>query len=1157
MRSVWRRSKTPASGASSRAWSNRRLRLLAARSLVTMTFLCPVSAVTVAAQSSPDIVLWLVPTDELFPGPNQYPSTDHQQLFFDNTVAFFREHYGETLSPLVVVHDIRSKTLQDLDFARQVLGQRLVLRELSRVAEQRRSQRRIRVRFFDWSEILNVLTALPAEHNSSFPHITVAPSTWVAFLASRGIIRPTSSADPHAYLEGSLRLGQVPQLVPIWPWADRVGGRVLHSFGKNPGATALAALPWFLDLRFFFYRKDLFAVDAPRDRMEFLVAATRAAARHPGITPFAMASEADWDLLHSFSLLLWGSGGGWMTRNGFLDRDASAEALGFLGEMQRQGAISIREVRRSDLERQFLDGRLGSIVSGPWMFRQLAETFGTGWPARIGIALPPFNRPDIQPTTFVGGLNLAMTARAANDPDAAEILRYLTVDAAAQNTPGAPSAIPASRRGFERLVAGYPPEARIGELLATGLRRATSYPALPEWATVVESHSTRLELFEMFKHVREGAPELAARDLAVLRARFEWDMRRAPQLALAAIVATFAATALGGMWFFRRQRRLRVELRRVRGQWASADGDLRKARESLDLLSHQFEARVRQSERLRLEAIVVSTAPLEPGSAGFDDAAAGGATDTDILAGEIEQVRRDIRAKSEHLTGLQQQLTTYELSEQQILRRLGGSKGPIKDIPRMSPIVPKLSDVLEEALALSAVEHEYPGIQLDRRSPAAAATGTTLDRILGNSPAIAALKQSIQKVAPTRAKVLLIGEVGTGKELAAQAIHDLSRREGRFVSINCAAIPTEMFEAELFGVGPNSGLPAMHREGRIGLLEQAHRGTAFLDEIGKMPIAQQVKLLRVLESGVLVRVMDRNAAGRRVDVRIVAAFSSDLSHLVDAGVFDLALHSRLNEVQLHVPALRERREDIPLLAERFLQTFNADHGKTVTLRPEVTRQLEQMEFADNVRGLRNLVSRMVVLGSDEVGVRELDELLRHSRGAAGVDRARLRSAVRTDALRTFVACAGCLADHVERFFPKGSTMPETNPEPVRQALALLRRRLPHAAGCHGVHYELPDTSSSIVYRAELEENDLNVHFLYFLTMETLASRGCHTGVGGSLPKAVRSQMEYVRRSLFYSEPVGRKARTTLTWRNTSLIEIARETAAAHRDTLAQPQFSLT
>ena len=232
-------------------------------------------------------------------------------------------------------------------------------------------------------------------------------------------------------------------------------------------------------------------------------------------------------------------------------------------------------------------------------------------------------------------------------------------------------------------------------------------------------------------------------------------------------------------------------------------------------------------------------------------------------------------------------------------------------------------------------------------------------QIIGDSPTLAAVRNAIQKAAPTNATVLIWGESGVGKELVARAIHRESlRRDGSFVQVNCAAIPDELIESELFGHEKGSFTGATDRQ--IGKFEQADKGTIFLDEVGDMSLKTQAKVLRVLQEQELERLGSNRVI--KVDVRVIAATNKNLEEEIDRNTFREDLFYRLNVVPIHVPALRERRDDIPALVRHFADLFARDnnfHRKTFTMA--AMEKLKQQHWRGNIRELRNFTERLVIM----------------------------------------------------------------------------------------------------------------------------------------------------------------------------------------------------
>jgi two-component system, NtrC family, nitrogen regulation response regulator NtrX len=239
-----------------------------------------------------------------------------------------------------------------------------------------------------------------------------------------------------------------------------------------------------------------------------------------------------------------------------------------------------------------------------------------------------------------------------------------------------------------------------------------------------------------------------------------------------------------------------------------------------------------------------------------------------------------------------------------------------------------------------------------------------VEEMIGDSPAIMKIKDTIEKVAPTDARVLITGENGVGKELVARWLHEKSNRnKSPIVEVNCAAIPTELIESELFGHEKGSFTSAVKQ--RIGKFEQAHGGTLFLDEIGDMSLSAQAKVLRALQEGKITRVGgDKDIS---VDVRVVAATNKDLLQEVEDKNFRLDLYHRLSVIIVHVPSLNDRRDDIPNLVHHFLQMICTEYGIPVKLiEKEAIESLKQNNWTGNIRELRNVVERLIILSGKTI-----------------------------------------------------------------------------------------------------------------------------------------------------------------------------------------------
>jgi len=242
-------------------------------------------------------------------------------------------------------------------------------------------------------------------------------------------------------------------------------------------------------------------------------------------------------------------------------------------------------------------------------------------------------------------------------------------------------------------------------------------------------------------------------------------------------------------------------------------------------------------------------------------------------------------------------------------------------------------------------------------------------KMIGESPAIIQIREMIERVAPTDARILITGENGTGKEIVARMLHEQSERAlEAFVEVNCAAIPSELIESELFGHEKGAFTSAIKQ--RKGKFEQADRGTLFLDEIGDMSLSAQSKVLRALQENKITRVgSDKDI---HVDVRIIAATNKNLKEEIEKNTFREDLYHRLSVIILHVPSLDERKEDIPLLADYFNETICEDYGvskKIIT--KDAIQELQKIKWTGNIREFRNVLERLIILCNKEITAKDV------------------------------------------------------------------------------------------------------------------------------------------------------------------------------------------
>lgn len=238
------------------------------------------------------------------------------------------------------------------------------------------------------------------------------------------------------------------------------------------------------------------------------------------------------------------------------------------------------------------------------------------------------------------------------------------------------------------------------------------------------------------------------------------------------------------------------------------------------------------------------------------------------------------------------------------------------------------------------------------------------NQMIGESPAIERVRAIIDKVAPTEARVLITGSNGTGKEVVAHLIYENSQRaKGPMVEVNCAAIPSELIESELFGHMKGSFTGAV--KDRAGKFEQADGGTLFLDEIGDMSLSAQTKVLRALQENEITRVGSDKTI--KVNVRVIAATNKDLKKEIEKGNFREDLYHRLNVIPIHVPDLKDRKEDIPLLVNHFIQQICAEQGwKVKSINNDAITALQHHDWPGNIRELRNVIERLIILSADTI-----------------------------------------------------------------------------------------------------------------------------------------------------------------------------------------------
>ena len=350
------------------------------------------------------------------------------------------------------------------------------------------------------------------------------------------------------------------------------------------------------------------------------------------------------------------------------------------------------------------------------------------------------------------------------------------------------------------------------------------------------------------------------------------------------------------------------------------------------------------------QALSILAAPQRPVDLAIFDVKLPGISGLEAL----EKMRADDALKSTPVIVISGHATVHDAVH---AIKLGAADFFEKPLNRERVVV-SVRNVLDRA----ALSRELTGLR---------AEASKRHEMIGGASPMRKLFAEIEKVAPTKASVLITGESGTGKELISRAIHVLSpRKDAPFIKVNCAAIPRELIESELFGHEKGSFTGAQGR--KRGFFEQAHGGTLFLDEIGDMDLAAQAKVLRALQQGEISRVGSEHVI--HVDVRVLAATNKDLERETKSGGFREDLFFRLNVFPIRSPALRERTEDIPLLAHAFLETFCRENGmKQKPIDKIVMDALLARKWPGNVRELKNVVERMAILSGDRITIADMPE----------------------------------------------------------------------------------------------------------------------------------------------------------------------------------------
>lgn len=340
-------------------------------------------------------------------------------------------------------------------------------------------------------------------------------------------------------------------------------------------------------------------------------------------------------------------------------------------------------------------------------------------------------------------------------------------------------------------------------------------------------------------------------------------------------------------------------------------------------------------------------------------------TDVDCILLDVKMEGWDGLETLKHIREIQPEIPVIMISGHgNIETAVEATKLGAFDFVEKPPDREKLLLLVRNALQKKQLEEENKHLETQVKTLSHQLVGT--GQMLGNSAAMRSIRQMIERVAPTDARVLITGENGSGKELVARAIHKNSgRRDKPFIEVNCAAIPKDLIESELFGHEKGSFTGA-HGQ-RIGKFEQADGGTLFMDEIGDMSLEAQAKVLKVIDEGWIERVGSSTGKPIKVDVRVIAATNKNLPEEIRAGHFREDLYHRLNVIPIHVPPLRQRREDIAILVRAFAEEFTGEtKRKPIKFEDDAMALMMALPYSGNIRELRNIIERIVILTHGDV-----------------------------------------------------------------------------------------------------------------------------------------------------------------------------------------------
>ncbi|MBI4472191.1 MAG: extracellular solute-binding protein [Acidobacteria bacterium] len=1140
------------------------------------------------AQQAEDLILWLPPNDaEFFRPDGPLPTDADEELFFRDLRLFLAEECPEcpAISDRIRVVDIRPKISQDLRLKRQILGQQAIFKVLTDFIQTSGFQGRIQIEFFDWEELLSVLENLGVTERNRQPHIAVAPSSWIAYLADRGILT-AQPVDTSLYIPEALK-------------TCLYDGRYY-------------AFPWLVDVRLLFFWKEFFRASDLADRDAFRQSLRGVTSKSPAAPSlaFALPIEFDWELLHVSSLVLWGAGGDW--ESGYR---ASAlpetwrDMVSFLRSLQAGGAGFIRS-RRSVLEEQLLEHRLGALITGPWYIARLQKgALKDRWAQQIGVSLPPLNLPGTLNRTYIGGLHLGITPRGDTNALSLELVKYLTTEGA-KYFASKGLALPGARSAYDLYM---PDHAELRIVLDQAIRQSRQFPALPAWATEVEAEGSRSELFQLYKHVAGGELlwPLADRDLTAFHDRLRKNLYQAPRSRQNMLIGFSVAAIILflGAWRYHSWKRnqieeLKAQYDRARDRNAQLEAEiasmldevqsqsarLSELEKALNNKDHQctgLQDRIDNQNKLidfikehetsdKLQSEIAVRARLE--------------TELQIVKIDRDSTRKALETTQKQITKLQDQIregiddiANERVAAEKIRDRLGkaGRSIGFPTVKRKQPYYfDSLAGIVQEqvrnnkhwleesVIALTNISKPSKQTLVDatredsnrrladhrrnaRTTPTPildalgrdlteAALLGMLDPLIGRVEEIGQIFQVLSK--RKKRNPIVVGPPGVGKTALAAGLAEriAFNKESRFLNHRLIEVTPE----KIITGGPivrRIKNPRGERDDRVHVGDIEMVIEAVVTEAKKaenviLMIDEIHALLSFKVEGAIIPSDALKSALTDPSISIIGYTTQDeyLKFIKPAA----ALERRFRLINVNPPSVTETIS----IMQGLRAKYESHHGVTldddiIELAVEVSDRYIRDRFQpDKVIDLLDEASVIAKQkGRPSVRPSDLKEALLGLANLTeepvdlcvlGLPGEALDTIADSDGLVPFKLAAAEMIQKFEKFFPL--RIPQDGDERVvvdeklaRKTLDEFRESLPAVLGFNGDEYKLTLLQHALVERAKPESEDLNVHFLYWLFMKQLELHGRNTGTG---KRTAGTQMAYIRSALLFSDNTAKHER---------------------------------